>query len=210
TLYDVQAQIQMMCCDDYQKMRFLICSKVAGDQSYLSEFWQKDENFLETHQDDILEYWEMLKDVNDKFFQHDQQTLIDIYQGDEERSKSIIGEKMESYAKEYLIKHEEKSALEKTIAQPLLEIEDEMERLKGLIVQELAVKNSHSAKIGRFSITQYPKRTMYKWSNIVKDRGIDKDIIASFTEEDKLQYITEYEAKHVVRISSKRDLFGDL
>jgi len=209
--YNTQAQLQMLCCDDFQSMRFLVSAvkekkEIKSQEErclYTSKCWEKDENFLEKHTDDILCYWNMLQDVFDKFLKNDEQTLLDLYFEDEPKKNELLSQEVKDYIKDYLKKHDEKVAFETDSKAKLLEIKSSMKELNDLILASLP-KGDQPFKFGRYSLTKQPASTTYKWAAIVKHKGIEQQIIDSLTEKEKEDFISTVASKNTVRILKEK------
>lgn len=198
--YNVQAQIQMLCCDGFEKMHFFVHSQVAekidrDKSNFLSKPWQKEDDFFEKHQDVILEYWELLTNLYNRYLDGDDEIklLVHKYDNNNKDNKVKFCAEILNTIDTYIDIYHQKMILE-----------NDLERKKLLIIAQLQNKGfgCHlSVDLGKVSIKKIPKSTSYLYSKIVKD----KNIISTLTDEELQLYSKEIEERYTVRIKSQKD-----
>lgn len=191
--YNVQAQVQMLCCSKFETMRFLVYTK-SNNQLYYSKIWEQDKLFIHKHEKVILQYWKMLCDVNKRYLDGDQQIKVKVHEYDN-NYKLILGAEMEVDIEKYI-------KLDKEVR----DRKDELELIKREIIRKLESRNLQDVRLNGFSAKKYPKSKVYKYADIVKDKGI----LESLSEEELELYTNELEEKYVIRVQHKRDFFGEV
>lgn len=195
--YNVQAQLQMFCCDGYKKMQFFVRSKVAEQRdpekcNFLSKVWQKEDDFFEKHQDVILEYWELLANLYNRYLDGDDEIKLLVHKYQDEQQVKFNDELLATIDT-YIDIYNQKKILE-----------NDLERKKQLIIAQL--KNQGygcdlSVDLGKVSVRKTPKSISYLYSKIVKD----KNIISTLTDEELQLYSKDVEEKYTVRIISEKE-----
>lgn len=195
--YNVQAQIQMLCCDGYEKMRFFVYSQVAekidpNRCNFYSKYWEKEDDFFEKHQNVILEYWRLLTNLYDRYLDGDDEIKLLVHKYDND-NKVKFGEEILNSIDEYVDIYNQKKILE-----------NDLERKKLLIIAQLQNKGfgcDLSVDLGKVSIKKTPKSTSYLYYKIVKD----KNIIPTLTDEELQVYSKDIEERYTVRIKAEKD-----
>jgi hypothetical protein len=191
--YNVQAQVQMLCCSDFHKMVFLVYTK-SNNQLYYSKIWEQDKLFVQKHEKVILQYWKMLCDVNKRYLDGDTQVKLKVHEYDN-NYKLILGAEMEVDIEKYI-------RLDKEVR----DRKGELELIKRDIIRKLESRNLQDVRLNGFSAKKYPKSKVYKYSDIVRDKGI----LESLSEEELELYTHELDEKYVIRVQHKKDFFGEV
>ncbi|MGL6107542.1 MAG: hypothetical protein ACRC03_15580 [Romboutsia sp.] len=192
--YNVQAQVQMLCCSDFHKMRFLVYTK-SNNQLYYSKIWEQDKLFMQKHEKVILQYWKMLCDVNKRYLDGDQQVKLKVHENDTNYKLLILGAEMEVDIERYI-----------RLDKELRDRKDELELIKREIIRKLESRNLQDVRLNGFSAKKYPKLKTFKYSDIVRDKGI----LESLSEEELELYTHELDEKYVIRVQHKKDFFEEV
>lgn len=216
--YDPQVQIQMLCCEKFKNLLFLVDSR-SFKKIMFSKTWKKDDRFVEKNRYMVLDYWKILHQTYDSFIKRDPQTILDLIMHDEDAYQklleSIMVDEVQLSVDHYLYIYNDNIELinaKKDIDKQKRELDKTLDVKKANIISAMMntgfeVNEFHkvdgSNKSLKIKIKLTPASQTYDFERIVRDFGL----LHTMSEEEKEKYTTSKERSFSLRVSHKKKEF---